>query len=70
MAVLPAGIVVVLLLDWKMNPGTATLRGEEISVILRLLASYVIALFAWLWVCSMVGRVYQGGAVRVESKEA
>ena len=61
-AVLPAGIVVVLLLDWKMNPATATLRWEEISLVLRLLACYVIALFAWLWVCSMVGRVYQGNA--------
>ena len=61
LAVIPAGIVVVLLLDWK-NPATATLRGEEISLVLRLLASYVIALFAWLWVCSMVGRVYQGSA--------
>ena len=70
LAVVPAGIAVMLLLDWKMNPDTATLRGEEISLILRLLASYVIALFAWLWVCSMAGRAYQGDAHLVESKEA
>jgi len=62
LAVIPAEIVIMLLLEWKMNPATATLRGEEISLVLRLLACYVIALFAWLWVCSMVGRVYQGNA--------
>ena len=62
LAVIPAGIVIMLLLEWKMNPATATLPAEEISLILRLLASYVIALFAWLWVCSMVGRAYQGNA--------
>ena len=59
LAVIPAGIVIMLLLEWKMNPATATLRAEEISLILRLLASYVIALFAWLSVCSMLGRAYQ-----------
>jgi len=69
MAVVPAGIVILLLLDWKMNSATATLRGEEISLGLRLLTSYVIALFAWLWVCSMVGRTYQGVAGLVEGKE-
>lgn len=69
LAVVPAGIAVILLLDWKMNSATATLRGEEISLILRLLACYVIALFAWLWVCSMVGRAYQGDAGLVEGKE-
>ena len=69
-AVIPAGVAVVLLLEWKMNPDTATLRGEEISLILRLLASYVIALFAWLWVCSMVGRANQGDAGLAEGKEA
>lgn len=70
MAVVPAGIVILFLLDWKMNPDTATLRGEELSLILRLLACYLIALFAWLWVCSMVGRTYQSDAGVVENKEA
>jgi len=59
LAVIPAGIVIMLLLEWKMNPATATLPAEEISLILRLLVCYLIALFAWLWVCSMVGRAYQ-----------
>ena len=68
-SVVPAGIVILLLLDWKMNSATATVRGEEISLILRLLASYVIALFAWLSLCSMVGKTYQGNAGLVESKE-
>jgi len=72
LAVVPAGIVVMLLLDWKMNADTATLRGEEISLILRLLASYVIALFAWLWVCSIIGKAYQetNPVVTMASKEA
>jgi len=58
LAIIPAGIVMMVLLDWKMNPDTATLRGEEVSLILRLTACYVIALFSWLWVSSMVGRTY------------
>jgi hypothetical protein len=72
LAVVPAGIVVMLLLDWKLNANTATLRGEEISLILRLLASYVIALFAWLWVCSIIGKAYQetNPVVTMASKEA
>ncbi|HEU5413988.1 MAG TPA: hypothetical protein VFW31_09535 [Candidatus Angelobacter sp.] len=70
LAVVPAGIVVMLLLDWKMNADTATLRGEEISLVLRLLACYVIALFAWLCVCSMVGRVFQGDAHKLENQGA
>jgi hypothetical protein len=72
LAVVPAGIVVMLLLDWKMNADTATLRGEEISLVLRLLACYVIALFAWLWVCSIIGKAYQetNAVVTMASKEA
>lgn len=62
LAIIPAGIVIALLLGWKVNPDTATLRGEEVGLILRLLACYVIGLFAWLWVCSMVGRTYLLGA--------
>lgn len=59
--VIPAGLVIAILLDWKLNPQTATLRGEEISLFFRLLACYLIGLFAWLSVCSMLGRLRRAG---------
>jgi hypothetical protein len=61
LAVIPAGIVITVVLDWKLNPQTATLRGEEFSLFVRLLACYLIGLFPWLWVCSMLGRLRSAG---------
>ncbi len=56
------GVVAIgVLLEWKLNPETATLLSEEISLVLRLLACYLIGLFCWLWVCSMLGRLRSGG---------
>jgi uncharacterized membrane protein YidH (DUF202 family) len=61
LAVIVGVAAIGLLLNWKMNPRTATLGGEEVSLFFRLLASYLIGLFAWLWVCSMLGRLGRAG---------
>ncbi len=61
LAMIVAVVAIAALLHWKMKPQTATLRGEETSLFFRLLASYLIGLFAWLWVCSMLGRLRRAG---------
>lgn len=53
--------VTAALMGMKMAPRTATLRREEISLFFRLLASYLCGMFAWLWMCSMLGRLRRGG---------
>jgi len=54
--------LVQLIMDWKLNPNTSTLRGEEASFVTRQLLAYVLVLFAWFLACSMVGRT---SAVRI-----
>lgn len=49
------------LIDWKPGQETASLLQEEFSVIVRLLVAYLLALFCWLWVCSMLGRLRLAG---------
>ena len=44
------------LMDWKLNPNTATLTGEKVWLAFRLFIAYLLALFSWLWVCSMLAR--------------
>lgn len=44
------------ILDWKLNPKTATLGGEKIWLGFRLVVIYLLALFSWLWVCCMTVR--------------
>ena len=44
------------LMSWTLNPGTATLTGEKVWLAFRLLVAYLLALFSWLWVCSMLAR--------------
>jgi hypothetical protein len=61
LAVILGVVLVGGLMDWKMNPETATLRGEEASLFFRALASYLLALLSWLWVCSMLGRLRSAG---------
>ncbi|HEX7286157.1 MAG TPA: hypothetical protein VF532_08235 [Candidatus Angelobacter sp.] len=61
LAVVLGVVSVGALMDWKLNPETATLRGEEASLFVRMLASYLLALFSWLWVCSMLGRLRSAG---------
>lgn len=47
------------LMEWKLNPSTATLRSEIASLIVRLLVAYVLALISWMALCSMLGRAAQ-----------
>jgi uncharacterized membrane protein YidH (DUF202 family) len=61
LAVIVGVVLVALLMSWKMNPKTATLRGEEASLFFRLLSSYLLALFSWLLLCSMMGRLRGAG---------
>jgi hypothetical protein len=44
------------IMDWKLDPKTATLSGERASLAFRLLFAYVLAIFAWLLACSALGR--------------
>lgn len=44
------------ILDWKLDPKTATLGGEKIWLGFRLVVIYLLALFSWLWVCCMMVR--------------
>ena len=44
------------ILDWKLDPKTATLGGEKVWLGFRLLVIYLLALFSWLWVCCMMVR--------------
>src|SRR5947209_5662957 len=44
------------LLNWMLDPKTASLHGEEIWLALRLLLAYLLMLFSWLWTCVMLAR--------------
>lgn len=44
------------ILDWKLDPKTASLGGEKVWLGFRLLVIYILALFSWLWVCCMMVR--------------
>lgn len=44
------------ILDWRLNPNTATLREEKVWLAFRLPIVYLLGLFSWLWVCCMVVR--------------
>jgi hypothetical protein len=47
---------VQLVMGWRLDPGTSTLRGEQASFITRQLLAYLLALFSWLFVASVLGR--------------
>jgi hypothetical protein len=51
-----------LIMDWKLDPKTATLSAEKTSLAFRLLFSYLLGIFSWFLVCSMLGRRQLGGA--------
>ena len=42
--------------QWRLDPKTATLGGEEVFVVFRFLFAYLLALFSWFWVCAMLAR--------------
>ena len=44
------------ILDWTLNPRTATLGSEEIWLGFRLIVAYLLMIFSWLWVCAMLAR--------------
>jgi hypothetical protein len=44
------------IMDWKLDPRTATLAAEETSLFFRLLFAYLLGIFSWLLACSVLGR--------------
>ena len=42
--------------QWRLDPKTSTLGGEEVFVVFRFLFAYLLALFSWFWVCGMLAR--------------
>jgi hypothetical protein len=44
------------IMDWKLDPNTATVSGEKISLAFRSVFAYVLAIFSWLLACSALGR--------------
>jgi hypothetical protein len=56
---------VEVVMGWRLDPTTSTFRGEQASFVMRQLLAYLLALFSWLFVASMLGRagrVAQPGA--------
>jgi hypothetical protein len=47
---------VQLVMGWRLDPKTSTLHGEYMSFAMRQLLAYLLALFSWLFVGSMLGR--------------
>jgi cytochrome c biogenesis protein CcdA len=50
------------IMDWKLDPKTATLQAEQVSLFFRLLFAYLLGIFSWLLACSMLGRKAVGTA--------
>jgi hypothetical protein len=50
------------IMGWRLDPKTATLAGEETSLVFRLLFAYLLAIFAWLLAASMLGRTVAGSS--------
>jgi hypothetical protein len=42
------------ILNWLLNPLSATLGEEKTWLAVRMLVAYLLALFSWLWVCAML----------------
>jgi hypothetical protein len=49
------------IMEWKLNPETATLAGEKASLGFRLLVAYLLVIFSWLLDCSALGRARLAG---------
>jgi len=49
-----------VVMGWRLDPKTATFRGEEVSFVFRQLLAYLLALFSWLLVASALGRARRG----------
>jgi hypothetical protein len=48
------------IMGWKLNPETASLRAEQISLAVRLFFASLLGIVAWLLTCSVVGRLRVG----------
>lgn len=49
------------IMDWKLDPKTATLAGEKASLAFRLFFVYLLMIFSWLLDCSALGRARLSG---------
>lgn len=58
------------LMEWKLNPNRAAVSKEEMWLGFRLFIAYLLALFSWLWVCSMLARTQFRPEPPAESKKA
>jgi hypothetical protein len=50
------------IMAWKLDPKSSTLAGEQTSLAFRLFFTYLLAIFAWLVTCSIVGRSVTRGS--------
>ncbi len=59
-ALMAAAVIGVYLtgkiMDWKLDPRTATLPAEKVNLAFRLLFAYLLGIFSWLLACSALGR--------------
>lgn len=55
-ATLVGVLCVARIMGWPLDPKTATLAGEETSLVFRLLFAYLLGIFSWLLAGSMLGR--------------
>lgn len=44
------------IMDWLLNPKSASLGAEKVWLVFRLFVVYLLVLFSWLWVCCMIVR--------------
>lgn len=58
------------LMGWTLNPDRAAVTKEGIWLGFRLFIAYLLALFSWLWVCSMLARARFQPEPPAESKKA
>ena len=58
------------IMGWLLDPRTATLGGEKTWLSFRMFFAYLLALFSWLWVCSMLGRARPHPEPPAESQKA
>ncbi|HWZ45672.1 MAG TPA: hypothetical protein VNW97_19510 [Candidatus Saccharimonadales bacterium] len=48
--------LVAALMDWKLNPLTASLGAEKVWIGMRLLVAYIMAIGAWMIICAALAR--------------
>lgn len=58
------------LMEWTLDPKTATLAREQWWLGFRLLIAYLLAILSWLWVCAMVSRARLNADAKVKEVAA